>query len=200
MVKSTLTFGLLLCSFLLKANTLAPESVAQAASERTLSQVIYNGAYQSIDYPMGDVSANIGVCTDVVIRAYRALGVDLQEQVHKDMKANFAAYPSKRIWGLTRTDTNIDHRRVPNLRVFFARHGQSLTVSDQPEDYQPGDIVSWRLSNGRPHIGIVSSEKNAQGTRYMIVHNIGLGPKTEDQLFEYDITGHYRYFPEVPKA
>ena len=167
--------------------------VAAAALERTTYNVRYDGAYVRIAYPNGDVPANTGVCTDVVVRTYRTLGIDLQQLVHEDMKANFSHYPSKRIWGLTKTDTNIDHRRVPNLRVFFTRHGQALKVTDTAGAYKAGDIVTWRLANNRPHIGIVSAKKSLLSGRPLIIHNIGLGPVVEDVLFDYPITGHYRY-------
>lgn len=164
--------------------------LVKAAQERTKHIVIYNGAYRSISYPMGDVPNNIGVCTDVIIRSYRKLGVDLQELVHNDMKANFDQYPNN--WGLTRTDTNIDHRRVPNLQAFFRRHGEALPISQKADDYLPGDIVTWMLKGNLPHIGIVSSKTNRDGRPY-IIHNIGWGPKEDDRLFAYKITGHYRY-------
>ncbi len=169
------------------------EQLVKAAKQRTQSFVVYNGSYRKIDYPMGDVPANIGVCTDVLIRAYRKLGIDLQELVHKDMKANFSKYPKN--WGLKRPDSNIDHRRVPNLETFFARFGQSLTISQNSKDYRPGDIVSWRLDNNLPHIGIVSDIKADDSDNYKIVHNIGAGPQLEDMLFDYTIVGHYRYLP-----
>ncbi|GAA4363850.1 DUF1287 domain-containing protein [Kangiella marina] len=182
----------------LKANTLQGQLV-DAALERTEHFVVYEGSYRSIDYPMGDVPKNIGVCTDVIIRSYRALGIDLQQLIHEDMTADFGDYPD--IWGLTKPDTNIDHRRVPNLERFFERHGETLAVTDKSEDYQPGDIVSWRLEGGFPHIGIVTSKKSETSDNFMIVHNIGLGPKLEDVLFHYPIAGHYRYLhvsSEIP--
>lgn len=162
-----------------------------AALDRTKHVVRYDGSYRAIPYPNGDVPENVGVCTDVLIRSYRAIGIDLQRLVHEDMSADFAAYP--RNWGLTRPDSNIDHRRVPNLRRFFERHGESLVVSDNPADYQPGDIVTWMLPGNNPHIGIVTNEMSADGERPLIVHNIGLGPKKDDMLFLFQITGHYRY-------
>ncbi len=162
-----------------------------AALERTKHVVRYDGSYRSIPYPGGDVPENVGVCTDVLVRSYRAIGIDLQRLVHEDMSADFDAYP--RNWGLSRPDTNIDHRRVPNLRRFFERHGESLEVSNDPADYRPGDIVSWMLPGNNPHIGIVTNEKSADGERPLIVHNIGLGPKKDDMLFLFEITGHYRY-------
>ena len=171
-----------------------PSRLVEAALERTRHSVWYDGSYVRIDYPGGDVPADTGVCTDVVIRAYRALGIDLQQQVHEDMRQHFDQYPSLRIWGLKRPDTNIDHRRVPNLQAFFTRHGQSLPVSKHPESesYQPGDLVTWMVPGNRPHIGIVVDRKSTAGVP-LIVHNIGYGPKLEDMLFDYPITGHYRY-------
>ncbi len=165
-----------------------------AALERTRHQVTYDGRYMTIGYPNGDVPDNIGVCTDVVIRSYRALGTDLQQLVHEDMRANYSSYPSKRIWGLSGTDRNIDHRRVPNLQTFFQRHGQQLAVTEDPGDYAAGDLVTWRVNGSLPHIGIVTDRIAASGNP-MIVHNIGAGPQLEDMLFAYPITGHYRYLP-----
>jgi len=171
------------------------QNFVAAALDRTQHTVRYDGAYHRLDYPNGDVPANIGVCTDVVIRTYRALGTDLQTLVHKDMRDNFSLYPSKRIWGLTRTDRNIDHRRVPNLQVFFARHGTQLPISKEREDYKPGDIVTWMLPGNLPHIGIIVSESSDETETPLVVHNIGAGPKLGDMLFDYKITGHYRYEP-----
>ena len=171
-----------------------------AAMERTQHNVTYNGAYYRLAYPNGDVPANIGVCTDVVIRTYRALGIDLQVKVHEDMAAHFDAYPPRRIWGLTRTDRNIDHRRVPNLQTFFTRHGVSLPVTDDPEDYRPGDMVTWMLPGNLPHIGIVTDTIFTDTGHPGIVHNIGAGPRHEDMLFDYPITGHYRYAPQDDTA
>lgn len=167
--------------------------LVDAALERTTHSVRYDGSYRSISYPMGDVPDNIGVCTDVVIRSYRSLGIDLQQLVHEDMRADFDHYPAT--WGLKRPDSNIDHRRVPNLQRFFERQGAALPVSSLGEDYRPGDLVTWMLPGNLPHIGIVSN-RNAYGTtRPLIVHNIGLGPMLEDMLFDYKITGHYRFYP-----
>jgi len=171
--------------------------LAQAALERTRHRVTYDGSYFTMAYPNGDVPVHLGVCTDVVIRSYRALGVDLQQAVHEDIARHFDAYPSRRIWGLTRPDPNIDHRRVPNLQMFFVRNGEALPVSSQPETYRPGDLVTWRLPGNLPHIGIVSDRFGAEG-RLLIVHNIGAGPRLEDVLFRFPITGHYRYRPEDP--
>ena len=149
----------------------------------------YDPAYRRIGYPNGDVPLATGVCTDVVIRAYRHAGVDLQVLVHEDMKRNFAAYPKN--WGLRRPDTNIDHRRVPNLATFFRRKGKTLPVTRSGADYKPGDVVTWRLASGVPHIGLVSDVR--RGNRYLLVHNIGAGTQMEDVLFAYTVTGHYRY-------
>ena len=175
--------------------SISSEQLVVAALERTQHFVVYDGSYRSIDYPMGDVPKNIGVCTDVIIRSYRQVGIDLQQLVHEDMRSNFDKYPNH--WGLKRPDTNIDHRRVPNLERFFERHGQILSITDKPQDYKPGDIVSWRLDGGLPHIGIVSDKKSKKSGNYMIVHNIGLGPRLDDVLFSYKIVGHYRYFPHT---
>ena len=149
----------------------------------------YDGSYRRIAYPNGDVPLHTGVCTDVVIRAFRKVGVDLQVLVHEDMKRNFSAYPKR--WGLRRPDTNIDHRRVPNLGTFFTRRGLALPVTARAADYQPGDIVTWDLSSRVPHIGIVSNVRSGQ--RPLVVHNIGAGARQEDVLFAWKITGHYRW-------
>ena len=172
-----------------------PQRLAAAALERTKSKVRYDGSYVSIAYPNGDVSAATGVCTDVIIRSLRTLGIDLQQLVHEDMKADFDAYPSRRIWGLQATDTNIDHRRVPNLRMFFRRQGLELPLSQLARNYQPGDIVTWILSGNLPHIGIVSDQVSANTGNPLVVHNIGAGPVLDDSLFSLQITGHYRYPP-----
>lgn len=165
----------------------------QAALHQTKEGIIYNPTYFKIPYPNGDIPAHYGVCTDVVIRAYRKLGIDLQEQVHKDIKTNFLIYPAKKHWNQHKPDTNIDHRRVPNLQTFFTRKGKKLRVTDKSEDYQPGDLVTWMLGNKLPHIGIVIDQKSEDGERYLIVHNVGAGPQLEDVLFAYPISGHYRY-------
>lgn len=171
----------------------ADVTLEQAALERLSHKVTYDGRYISISYPNGDVPGNIGVCTDVVIRSYRSLGVDLQQLVHEDMKEHFFEYPSKRIWGLSRPDPNIDHRRVLNLQVFFKRKGKELPISYTGIDYQPGDLVTWALPGNLAHIGIVTSKFSLDGKRPLIVHNIGRGPQLEDMLFNYEITGHYRF-------
>ena len=168
------------------------EQLSDATISITNDKVEYDPTYYQIKYPNGDVPKGKGVCTDVVIRSYRKLGIDLQKKVHEDMAANFAKYPKS--WELKAPDTNIDHRRVPNLQVFFTRKGEVKTNSNNAADYKPGDIVTWMLPSRRTHIGIVVNKKGANG-RYKMVHNIGSGQVIEDCLFEYKITGHYRYKP-----
>jgi uncharacterized protein len=165
--------------------------LSEAAVDLTKTKVQYDPTYFRIPYPNGDVPADKGVCTDVVIRAYRKLGIDLQQLVHEDMKKHFDLYPKK--WGLKKTDTNIDHRRVPNLGTFFGRHGKKKAISQKDEDYLPGDIVTWRLSGGLTHIGLVVNRKSEDDSRYLVVHNIGNGQELADCLFSYEITGHYAY-------
>ena len=165
-------------------------TLSDAALLLTKDKVVYDGRYFSIDYPNGDVPSDKGVCTDVIIRAYRKLGVDLQKEVHEDMKVNFSKYPE--IWGLKATDKNIDHRRVPNLMTYFKRKGASKPITRNASDYKPNDVVAWRLANGLTHIGIVVNKKSRDGKRYLIVHNIGAGQVLEDCLFDFKIIGHYR--------
>lgn len=172
------------------------EDIVSAAIDRTSQNVTYDGSYFAIAYPNGDVPEHIGVCTDVVIRTYRALGTDLQVLVHEDMSNDFDAYPSNRIWGLTQADKNIDHRRVPNLQVFLSRHGQALPITQRPNDYLAGDLVTWMLPGNLPHIGVVTDRISEVSGNPLIVHNIGSGPSLDDMLFSYEITGHYRYVPE----
>lgn len=167
--------------------------LSAAAIELTTQRVEYDPTYFSIPYPNGDVPSDKGVCTDVIVRAYRKVGTDLQKEVHEDMKKNFSVYPQK--WGLKTTDKNIDHRRVPNLMTFFERHGKVLKKSLTATDYQPGDIVTWDLGGGITHIGIVINQKSDDKTRYLIVHNIGRGQEVSDCLFTYKIIGHYQYNP-----
>jgi len=169
------------------------QKLVAAATERTNHSVRYASAYVRIPFPGGDVPADTGVWTDEVIRSYRVLGIDLQKDVHEDMLENFGAYPNKRRWFLSRPDPNIDHRRVSNLIVFFSRKGETLPISRRAEDYSPGDLVTWDLGGGVPHIGIVVDRKSPRDARCMIVHNIGEAPKMEDVLFKWKITGHYRY-------
>ncbi len=192
-MKSTLLFILLFLSTY--SATVAQVSFYARLADSTLTltkqNVRYDPAYVRLSYPNGDVPADRGVCTDVIIRAYRKLGIDLQKEVHEDMKANFGLYP--KMWGLTRPDRNIDHRRVPNLMTFFSRHGVVKPISTRANDYKPGDIVCWDLGRGLTHIGIVSNKKSADGQRYLIVHNIGAGQVLEDCLFSYKIIGHYQF-------
>ena len=174
---------------------ISPEIRRLLESARQQTQVTknYSQQYFVIGYPNGDVPADTGACSDVIIRSFRAAGVDLQKEVHEDMRKNFSQYPSKR--GLKSTDTNIDHRRVPNLRTFFTRRGKSLPVTADAADYYPGDIVTWDLNGkGMTHIGIVSGQKDESTGRPFIYHNIGGGTQLEDRLFEWKITGRYRYF------
>lgn len=183
-------------AFLVTATAHAEEPgvcLVRAAREQIGVTVIYDPAYRSISYPGGDIPAERGVCTDVLVRAYRALGVDLQRLVHEDMSAFWPLYP--KLWGLRRPDPNIDHRRVPNLAVFFARQGQSLPAGDEPATFAPGDLVTWRLPSGAPHIGIVSDRRSPTGTP-LVVHNIGRGTLEEDALLAFPITGRYCYLPE----
>ncbi|MEO3429181.1 DUF1287 domain-containing protein [Pelagibius sp. CAU 1746] len=166
-----------------------------AALARTRAKVVYDPAYVRLAYPGGDVPADRGVCSDVVIRSYRALGIDLQQLVHEDMRTAFDAYP--RHWGLSRPDSNIDHRRVPNLETFLRRQGAALPASGDPADYRPGDLAAWNLrgsSGFLPHIGIVTDRRGITG-RPKVVHNIGAGPRLEDVLFDWPMTGHYRWLP-----
>ena len=173
------------------------EELAQAALSRTMHRVRYDGSYLKIGYPMGDVPAEIGVCTDVVIRAYRELGIDLQKNVHEDIRKNFNRYPSRKRWGLRKPDTNIDHRRVYNLQAFFKRNGQSIEITDDPKNYKPGDLVTWQLNPKMPHIGVVlEMTSDDDPDRHLIAHNIGNGPVIEDMLFDFKISGHYRYKPQ----
>jgi uncharacterized protein YijF (DUF1287 family) len=164
--------------------------LVDAARRQTMATVTYDGAYARIDYPMGDVPANRGVCTDVVIRAYRAIGIDLQVLVHEDMRAAFSSYP--RLWGLSKPDTNIDHRRVPNLQKFLER-ANARVAGGGIASYLPGDLVTWMLPGNLPHIGIVSDRRAAGTERPLVIHNIGAGPKEEDMLLANPVSGHYRF-------
>jgi len=166
--------------------------LCHAALDRTAHTVRYDGSYLRIPYPGGDVPADMGVCTDEIIRSYRALGLDLQKLVHEDMKRSFAAYPKH--WGLSKPDSNIDHRRVPNLQVFFKRKGASLPITQKAADYRPGDLITCTVAGKLPHIALVVPAPDGGETPW-IVHNIGRGPKLENSLFEYPLTGHYRWHP-----
>jgi uncharacterized protein YijF (DUF1287 family) len=165
-------------------------TLARAAVQQVGVTVRYDPGYTKIAYPNGDVPRDRGVCTDVVIRAFRAVGIDLQVRLHEDMGRNFAAYPHK--WGLSQPDSNIDHRRVPNLQRWFERQHRSLPVTNKPSDYRAGDVVSWKLTNGLDHVGVVSATRT--GNRPLVVHNIGAGAQEEDVLFAWKLTGHYRWF------
>jgi uncharacterized protein YijF (DUF1287 family) len=183
-------FLLLLLSYA-TAQQITSVKLCNAAVQLTKQSVTYDPTYFKIAYPNGDVPSDKGVCTDVVIRAYRLLNIDLQKLVHEDMKMNFNSYPKN--WGLTTTDKNIDHRRVPNLMTFFTRHGKSLIISKNASDYNPGDLVTWDLGGNTPHIGIVINQRSSDNKRYLIVHNIGNGQEVSDCLFSFKITGHYQY-------
>jgi len=174
-------------------NTFA-DKLSNAALSIIDSSIDYDPAYFSIEYPNGDIPKNKGVCTDVVIRTYRILGIDLQKEVHEDMIANFSAYPNLQKWGMTKTDTNIDHRRVPNLEIFFERKGEKLPITQNPNDYKTGEIVTWLINDKLPHIGIITNKKTTDRKRNLIVHNVGNGQVLEDCLFKYTIVGHYKYW------
>jgi len=201
-LRSAITTGLVW--ILLALLGMLPAAVAQdrppPPAQRILDEahaqvgvtVRYDPSYQAIAFPGGDVPRDRGVCSDVIIRTYRSVGIDLQVLVNRDMRQAFDAYP--RLWGLARPDPNIDHRRVPNLAVFLARHGKALPVSTDARDYLAGDLVTWRLPAGQPHIGLVSDR--LRDGRPLIIHNIGDGARVEDILFAFQITGHYRYLPE----
>lgn len=174
-----------------------PNSFAEKLSNAAISiidkEVVYTPDYISIKYPNGDVPSKTGVCTDVIIRAYRKLNIDLQKEVHEDMVANFTKYPNLKKWGLKTTDKNIDHRRVPNLEVFFSRKGKTLPITQNASDYKTGEIVTWMINDKLPHIGIVTHLKSEDGKRNLIVHNVGGGQVLEDCLFSYTIVGHFQY-------
>ncbi|HET6670554.1 MAG TPA: DUF1287 domain-containing protein [Pyrinomonadaceae bacterium] len=162
------------------------------AAEQTTITTGYDPAYVDLKYPGGDVPLETGVCSDVLVRAFRKAGIDLQKEVHEDMTLAWSAYPRK--WGAARPDSNIDHRRVLNLMTFFERKGKKLSVTSNREDYLPGDIVAWDLGGGIEHIGIVSNLSTEAGRHLLIIHNIGAGTRAEDVLFNWKIIGHYRFF------
>ncbi len=191
MIKHILFVVLLVGCIAINAQPSFEDRLSEAAIALTAQKVKYDPAYYAIKYPGGDVAAGKGVCTDVVIRAYRKLGIDLQKEVHLDMRSNFKLYPTR--YGLKRPDTNIDHRRVPNLMTFFSRKGITLSKSTNPNDYKPGDIVCWELERKLTHIGIVIKTKSEDNLRHLIVHNIGAGQVTEDCLLKYKVIGHFRY-------
>ncbi|MGB0134161.1 DUF1287 domain-containing protein [Dokdonella sp.] len=189
--------GALAAGAIAQSPTDVGEMLAAAHSQVGVT-VSYAPAYRRLSYPGGDVPMDRGVCTDVLVRALRAVDVDLQVEVHRDMRANFDAYPDH--WGLKRPDPNIDHRRVPNLERFFMRMGKSLPLGTDAADFQPGDFVSWRLDGGQPHIGMVSGSLGANGRRPMIIHIIGNSVQVEDVLFDWKMTGHFRYFAQPASA
>lgn len=186
---------IILLLFIVNAPCFADSRLPALARQQIGVTVDYDPSYVVLSYPNGDVPMDRGVCTDVVIRALRQLDFDLQKEVHEDMKKNFSAYPSRKRWGLKKTDKNIDHRRVPNLQTFFKRRGWSLPVTTNAADYHPGDIVTCLLGDTLPHIMIVSDRKNSDGVP-LIIHNIGSGTQEEDELFTFTLTGHYR--PKLP--
>lgn len=191
MGKVVLILSLVLLSAVSNAQKNFQQQLADSALTLTKQSVRYDPAYFSIPYPNGDVPADRGVCTDVVIRAYRKLGIDLQREIHEDMRGNFDLYPKN--WGLKAPDRNIDHRRVPNLMTYFGRHGKAMPVKKDAANYLPGDIICWDLGGGTTHIGIVSNKLTQQGSHYLVVHNIGSGQVLEDFLTKYRVIGHYRY-------
>jgi len=169
------------------------QKLLESANAQTKTVTGYTQKYYAIAYPNGDVPSKTGACTDVVIRSFRAAGIDFQKEVHEDMTANFSEYPKK--WGLRKPDSNIDHRRVPNLHTYFTRKGKALPITTDGSNFEPGDIVAWDLNGkGLTHIGVVSNFWNETAGRYLIIHNIGGGTDLEDRLFEWKIIGHYRYF------
>lgn len=174
------------------AQSFDASKVAHAARQQIGVTVNYDPAYVRLAYPGGDVPIERGVCSDVIVRAFRATHIDLQRLVHEDMQSHFSAYPKN--WGLSKPDSNIDHRRVPNLERFFQRQGKSLVLSTRVSDYLPGDVISWRLDNGLAHIGIVSDRWASDGSkRPLVIHNIGSGARQEDVLFAWRQVGHYRW-------
>lgn len=185
--------ALSLSGFLTHLSAAPPDLLVDSATAQVGVTTSYDGRYRTLSYPGGDVPMDRGVCTDVLIRAYRHLGIDLQQRVHQDMSVAWSAYP--KLWRLKTPDRNIDHRRVPNLQTFFIRQGANLPLSREPSAYRPGDIVTWLLPQGLPHIGIIARICTPNGTP-LVIHNIGQGTQVENILFRYRITGHYRYFPE----
>lgn len=182
----------------LKSSQDFSKQLAAAALERTKAKVEYDPGYYDLTYPGGDIPPHKGICSDLVVRSYRTLGVDLQQLVHEDMRENFRSYPQ--LWKLKGPDKNMDHRRVPNLQRYFTRNGKVLEVSHSVEDYEVGDVVAWRLpfgesDQGASHIGIVVPGPGERSGEKWVVHNIGSGPEWEDKLFSYEIVGHYRFSP-----
>jgi uncharacterized protein len=168
------------------------QRVIAAARAQTQVTRFYDPTYLKLSYPGGDPPPDRGVCSDVIIRAFRAAGVDLQREIHEDMAHHFTAYPH--LWGLRAPDPNIDHRRVANLMAFFRRKGKALPITDRNDDYRPGDVVAWDLGGGLLHLGIVVDDRSDLSRAYSLLHNIGAGARLEDVLFRWRIIGHYRYF------
>lgn len=175
---------------------LDPARIVAAARRQVGVTTGYDAQYHPLSYPGGDVPMNTGVCTDVVTRALREQGVDLQRAVHEDMRRRFAEYPHQ--WGLRAPDPNIDHRRVPNLMTFFRRQGWERPITARGSDYRPGDVVAWNLGGGTTHIGVVSDVPGRAAP--MVIHNIGRGTQEEDVLFAFKIIGHYRLEQPLPPA
>jgi len=190
-MKIQFTFLLIICAQFVFAQSNFELELSEAAQTLTSKNVTYDPSYFSISYPNGDIPSDKGVCTDVVIRAYRIIGVDLQKEVHEDMLNNFHLYPKS--WGLSKPDKNIDHRRVPNLMTYFSRFGKVKPITKNTTDYTPGDIVCWDLGGGVTHIGLVVNKKSLDNQRYLVVHNIGGGQVLADCLFDFKIIGHYAY-------
>ena len=184
----------MLAIFMAAPHAHSQPDLVSAAQDRLKASVQYDASYAALDYPGGDVARDKGVCSDVIIRSYRAaFGFDFQKAVHEDMRNDFSAYPNR--WGLKRPDKNIDHRRVPNLETFLKRQGATRPLSQKASDYETGDIVTFRLGGSLPHIGIVSNKRSREGTP-LIIHNIGAGPQEEDVLWAYQLYAHFRFIPE----
>lgn len=182
---------LLLCFFLPRICHASPAKLVQAARNQIGKTVFYDGSYERLSYPMGDVPINKGVCTDVVIRALRETGIDLQELIHTDMTENFSQYPNN--WGLKRPDPNIDHRRVPNIIKYYERQGKTQPLPVRLTNIKPGDFFAWLLPNGRPHIAVISKIK---GKKVYMIHNIGAGAEEEQIVYNWQIIAHIRPFPQ----
>lgn len=174
--------------------TVSPQlkQLIDAAIEQTTVTTGYDPSYVGIAYPNGDVPSNTGVCSDVVVRAFRKTGIDLQKEVHEDMTRAWSAYPKR--WGAKGTDANIDHRRVLNLMTYFDREGKSVPITNERADYLPGDVVAWQLSDGVEHIGMMTNLWSEPDRHCLVVHNIGVGARIEDVLLSWKIIGHYRYY------
>jgi len=166
------------------------KKAVDSAIEQTQYTVEYDASYARLAYPNGDVPRERGVCADVIVRAFRNAGVDLQKEIHEDMSRHFAAYPNK--WGAHKPDSNIDHRRVPNLMTLFERRGKAVPITNKTSDYMPGDVVAWELYNHLLHIGLVTDAVSRGSGGYLVGHNIGEGAKIEDVLMAWKIIGHYR--------